>query len=64
LGSAAQLAQIACGKLHLDVEAHSGEVVTQTLTAAGTDEARQIRPMREQMGGEIGRFDRHGADDR
>ena len=34
-------------KLHLGFEAQTGQVVAQTLTAAGTDEASQVRPMLE-----------------
>ena len=45
-------------------DAHTGEVVDQTLTAAGTDDASQVRPMLEQTPGEIGRFYGDGAYDR
>ena len=45
-------------------DAHTGEVVAQTLTAAGTDDASQVRPMLEQTPGEIGRFYGDGAYDR
>ena len=51
-------------KLHLGFDAHTGEVVAQTLTAAGTDDASQVRPMLEQTPGEIGRFYGDGAYDR
>ena len=51
-------------KLHLGFDAHTGEVVAQTLTAAGTDDASQVRPMLEQTPGEIARFYGDGAYDR
>ena len=51
-------------KLHLGFDAHTGEVVAQTLTAAGTDDASQVRPMLEQTPGEVGRFYGDGAYDR
>ena len=51
-------------KLHLGFDAHTGEVVAQTLTAAGTDDASQVRPMLEHAPGEIGRFYGDGAYDR
>ena len=51
-------------KLHVGFDAHTGEVVAQTLTAAGTDDASQVRPMLEQTPGEIGRFYGDGAYDR
>ena len=51
-------------KLHLGFDAHTGEVVAQTLTAAATDDTSQVRPMLEQTPGEIGRFYGDGAYDR
>ena len=48
----------------MDFDAHTGEVVAQTLTRAGTDEASQVKPMLEQTPGEIGWFYGDGAYDR
>ena len=45
-------------------DAHTGEVVAQTLTRAGTDDASQVKPMLEQTPGEIGWFYGDGAYDR
>ena len=51
-------------KLHLAFDAYTGEVVAQTLTSAGTDDASQVRPMLEQTSGKIGRFYGDGVYDR
>ena len=51
-------------KLHVGFDAHTGEVVAQTLTRAATDDALQVKPMLVQTPGEIGWFYGDGAYDR
>ena len=51
-------------KLHLGVDADTGEIVAQTLTRAGVDDASQMRPMRKQIRGKVGRCSGDGAYDR
>ena len=51
-------------KLHVGFDAHTGEVVAQTLTRAATDDASQVKPMLVQTPGEIGWFYGDGAYDR
>ena len=51
-------------KLHVGFDAHTGEVVAQTLTRAATDDALQGKPMLVQTPGEIGWFYGDGAYDR
>ena len=51
-------------KLHLSFDADTGEIVAETLTEAGTDDASQVRPMQAQIPGEVARFYADGAYDR
>ena len=51
-------------KLQLGLDARTGEVVAQTLTRAGTDDASQVRPMLEQTPGKIAQSYGDGAYDR
>ena len=51
-------------KLHLGIDADTGEVVAQTLTQAATDDASQVKPMLVQTPGEIARLYGDGAYDR
>ena len=51
-------------KLHLNFDADTGEIVAETWTEAGTDDASQVRPMQAQIPGEVARFYADGAYDR
>lgn len=51
-------------KLHLGIDADTGEVVAETLTEAGTDDASQVKPMLAQTPGEVARLYGDGAYDR
>ena len=51
-------------KLHLGIDADTGEVVAETLTEAGTDDASQVKPMLAQTPGEVARLSGDGAYDR
>lgn len=51
-------------KLHLGIDADSGEIVAQTLTLAGVDDASQVKPMLEQIDGRVDRWGGDGAYDR
>ena len=51
-------------KLHLGLDAHTGEVVAQTLTVAGTDDASQVQSMLQQTPGAIAQFYGDSAYDR
>ena len=42
-------------KLHLGIDADTGEVTAETLTDAGTDDASQVKPMLAQTPGEVDR---------
>ena len=43
-------------KLHLVMDAETGEITAETLTEAGTDDASQVRPLLRQTEGEVERF--------
>lgn len=51
-------------KLHLSLDADTGEIVAQTLTLAGVDDASQVKPMLGQIDGRVDRFGGDGAYDR
>jgi len=51
-------------KLHLGIDADTGEIVAQTLTMASRDDASQLKPMLEQISGEIASCAGDGAYDR
>lgn len=51
-------------KLHLSIDADTGEIVAQTLTLAGVDDASQVKPMLGQIHGPVERFGGDGAYDR
>ena len=51
-------------KLHLGIDADTGEVVAQTLSQAATDDASQVKPMLVQTPGEVARLYGDGAYDR
>ena len=51
-------------KLHLVMDAETGEITAETLTEAGTDDASQVRPLLRQTEGEVERFYGDGAYDR
>ena len=50
-------------KLHLVMDAETGEITAETLTEAGTDDASQVRPLLRQTEGEVERFYGDGAYD-
>ena len=49
--------------MHLGIDADTGEVVAETLTEAGTDDASQVKPMLAQTPGEVARLSGDGAYD-
>ena len=51
-------------KLHLGIDADTSEVVAQTLTTASRDDASQVKPMLQQIAGEIATCAGDGAYDR
>ena len=51
-------------KLHLGIDADTSEIVAQTLTTASRDEASQVKPMLQQIAGEIATCAGDGAYDR
>lgn len=51
-------------KLHLGIDAETGEITAETLTEASVDDASQMRPILQQTEGEVGRFYGDGAYDR
>ena len=51
-------------KLHLGINADTGEVVAQTLTEAGTDDASQVKPLLRQIPQGVARCYGDGAYDR
>ena len=51
-------------KLHLSIDVETGEIVAQTLTLAGVDDASQVKPMLEQIDGRVDRLGGDGAYDR
>ena len=51
-------------KLHLGMDADTGEITAETLTEASVDDASQVRPILQQTEGEVGRFYGDGAYDR
>ena len=51
-------------KLHLSLDVETGEIVAQTLTLAGVDDASQVKPMLEQIEGRVDRLGGDGAYDR
>ncbi len=50
-------------KLHLCIDVETGEIVAQTLTLAGVDDASQVKPMLEQINGRVDRVGGDGAYD-
>ncbi|RZF24076.1 IS4/IS5 family transposase [Paraburkholderia sp. UYCP14C] len=50
-------------KLHLAVDASTGQVVAHTLTDQDADDPSQVAPLLDQIPGEIGRFIADGAYD-
>jgi hypothetical protein len=50
-------------KLHLGIDADTGEVVAETLSEAGTEDASQVKPMLAQTPGEVARLYGDGASD-
>jgi hypothetical protein len=50
-------------KLHLAVDASTGQIVAHTLTAQDADDPSQVVPLLDQIPGEIGRFIADGAYD-
>ena len=51
-------------KLHLGIDADTSEIVAQTLTTASRDDASQVKPMLQQIAGEIATCAGDGAYDR
>lgn len=51
-------------KLHLSIDVETGEIVAQTLTLAGVDDASQVKPMLAQIEGRVDRLGGDGAYDR
>jgi len=51
-------------KLHLGMDADTGEITAETLTEASVDDASQVRPILQQTEGAVGRFYGDGAYDR
>ena len=50
-------------KLHLAVDAKSGEIIAHTLTDQDTDDPSQVEPLLDQIDGEIDQFTADGAYD-
>jgi hypothetical protein len=50
-------------KLHLALDADSGEIMAHSLTDQDTGDASQVGPLLDQIDGEIGRFTADGAHD-
>ena len=51
-------------KLHLGINAHTQEIVAQTLTTASKDDASQVKPLLAQIEGDIATYTGDGAYDR
>ena len=50
-------------KLHLALDADSGDIIAQTLTGQGTGDASQVEPLLDHIDGPIGQFTADGAYD-
>ena len=50
-------------KLHLALDADSGEIIAHSLTSQDTDDPSQVEPLLDQVDGEIGQFTADGAYD-
>lgn len=50
-------------KLHLTLDADSGEIIAHTLTDQDTGDVSQVEPLLDQIGGPIGQFTADGAYD-
>lgn len=50
-------------KLHLALDADSGEIIAHTLTDQDTGDVSQVEPLLDQIGGPIGQFTADGAYD-
>jgi hypothetical protein len=51
-------------KLHLVLDADSGEILAHSLTDQDTGDASQVEPLLDQIDGDVGQFTADGADDR